>query len=201
MTIVGRLHETLIFKQRVGRLAHLLSADLPDGEVLDVGCGDGFLDALIQQERPDVHIEGIDVLIRPQTHILVKKFDGRNLPFDEKAFETVMFVDVLHHTRDPLTLLKDAARVARRYILIKDHTLDGVLARSTLRLMDWVGNRHHRVALPYNYWPTVRWRRAFDEIDLTVDRWHPRLDLYPWPSSLLFDRSLHFIARLRSGDS
>jgi SAM-dependent methyltransferase len=194
--VVGRLHKTLIFGRRVGRLADLLCAALPGAAVLDVGCGDGLLDALIQQRRPDVRIEGIDVLMRPHTHIPVRFFDGCNIPFDDNSFGAVMFVDVLHHTQDPVALLQEAYRVSERWVLIKDHTADGFLARPMLRLMDWVGNRHHGVALPYNYWTKARWWHTFAALGLIIESWQDELNLYPWPASLVFDRALHFVARL-----
>jgi SAM-dependent methyltransferase len=194
--VVGRLHKTLIFGRRVGRLADLLCAALPGAAVLDVGCGDGLLDALIQQRRPDVRIEGIDVLMRPHTHIPVRLFDGCNIPFDDNSFGAVMFVDVLHHTQDPVALLQEACRVSERWVLIKDHTMDGFFARPMLRLMDWVGNRHHGVALPYNYWTKTRWWHTFAALGLIIESWQDELNLYPWPASLVFDRALHFVARL-----
>ena len=54
-----------------------------------------------------------------------------------------MFVDVLHHTDDPMVLLREAGRVASGFVLIKDHTQNGILAGRRLRFMDWVGNARH----------------------------------------------------------
>ena len=62
----------------------------------------------------------------------------------------------------PRQLLREAVRVARRGLLIKDHTLTGFLAGPTLRLMDRVGNQRHGVALPYNYWTQQQWLRNFE---------------------------------------
>ena len=107
-----------------------------------------------------------------------------------------MFVDVLHHANDPMILLSEAKRAARKVILVKDHTMDGPFAYATLRFMDWVGNAHHNVALPYNYWPEARWRDAFGTLHLMIDRWQSTVRLYPFPASLIFHRRLHFIAQL-----
>jgi hypothetical protein len=83
------------------------------------------------------------------------------------------FVDVLHHTDDPRVLLR-GARVARRNILIKDHTRNGLFAGPTLRFMDGVGNARFGVALPYNYWTRQQWQDAFRDLDVEVEVWQSR---------------------------
>jgi len=165
--------------------------------VLDVGSGDGRLARLVADKRPDISIQGIDVRVRTDSVIHVETFNGTSIPYGEGSFDVVMLVDVLHHTADPMILLREAVRVARQVILIKDHLLKGVLAYSTLRLMDWVGNARHKVALPYNYWTPAEWHGAFDKLGLGVSSWESNLKLYPFPADLIFDRSLHFIAALR----
>ena len=107
--------------------------------------------------------------------------------------DVIMFVDVLHHTSDPKILLAEAARVGRS-VLIKDHLREGFLANETLRLMDWVGNAHHHVVLPYNYLSRAEWNAAFGDIGLQVRRFDTKLHLYPAPFSWIFERGLHFIA-------
>jgi SAM-dependent methyltransferase len=146
--------------------------------------------------RPDVEVAGIDVLVRSHTHVAVAPFDGRDIPHGDGAFESVMMVDVLHHTDDPVVLLREAARVARREVILKDHTMNTRLSGSILRFMDDVGNERHGVNIVYNYWPTERWRTAFSQLQLEVADWIPDPALYPWPASLVFGRGLHFVARL-----
>lgn len=195
--IVGALHDRLVFPRRAANLAEALSVALCGAQtVLDVGCGEGSIDLLIQATVPGLAVRGVDVLVRSEACIPVEPFDGRRLPFDDKTFDAVMFVDVLHHTDDPMVLLREAGRVARRTIVIKDHTAESALSYSILRFMDWVGNAHHGVALPYNYWPERKWRGAFAELGLGVEQWQTRLELYPWPASLVFQRGLHFVTRL-----
>jgi SAM-dependent methyltransferase len=155
-----------------------------------------FLARLIAERRPDISIRGIDVRPRDDAVMLVDMFDGKSIPYGEDSFDVVMFVDVLHHAAQPVTLLREAGRVARHAIIIKDHLAEGSLDYLTLRIMDWVGNARHGVALPYNYWSIAKWHRVFDEIGLRINSWESNLKLYPLPADLILGRSLHFIALL-----
>jgi len=197
MPLLDRVHGNLVHGRRVRVLADWLARLLPqNATVLDVGCGDGLLAKIVGDARPDLTLEGIDVLVREGTHVPVRPFDGKHIDSPDGAYDAVMFVDVLHHTDDPNVLLKEAARVARQCVVLKDHTMDGPLANTTLSFMDWVGNARHGVALPYNYWPKARWLEAFKDLNLTVDQWEDRLGIYPAWARPIFERKLHFAARL-----
>ncbi len=197
MGLPALLHDRFVHGRRVDRLAELLSASLPScRRLLDVGCGDGRITRAVADRSPGLEVAGIDVVIRPETAVPVSAYDGSRIPFDDNSFEVVMMVDVLHHSQDPLAVLREARRVASAALLVKDHCLDGLAAYPTLRLMDYVGNAHHGVPLPYNYWPRERWRAACAELDLTVVSWQGRPRLYPAPVRPIFERSLHFVALL-----
>jgi len=197
VTIAERLHASYGFDRRVRVLSQQLSDLFPEeATVLDVGCGDGTLDTLLTTLRPDLTIEGIDVLVRPETKIPVREFDGRTIPYPDDAFDCVLFVDVLHHSDDATRLLREARRVARESVVIKDHRRNGLFARRTLRFMDDVGNRRFGVDLPYHYMSQEEWDATFAEVGLTVREWKQDLGIYPWPTSLLFGRGLHYVARL-----
>ena len=195
--MLGPAHQ-LVHLHRVDVLARHLADLLPrGGSVLDVGAGDGRLANRVAQLRPDLRLSGVDVLVRDDAQIPVRQFDGTHLPFESDAFDAVIMIDVVHHATDQRALLREAARVASGVVVIKDHVVRGVLARPTLRFMDWVGNARHGVALPYAYWSEEQWRERCDRLGLRVITRRDRLGLYPWPASLLFERGLHFIAVLQ----
>ena len=197
---VEHLHGRHVHTRRVRVLAQHFATLLPDSaRVLDIGCGDGLIDQLILERSPTLRIEGIDVLVRPDARIPVKPFDGAAIPHPDASFDATMFVDVLHHTDDPMILLREALRVTvpEGAILIKDHTMNGVLAGATLRFIDRVGNARHGVVLPYNYWTKRRWLDAFDALGLRLETWISRVGLYPFPANMIFGRSLHFVAKLK----
>lgn len=194
---LNAVHNKLVFNRRVDVLSGHLADAIPEGgSVLDVGCGDGQIAVNIMARRPDLSFTGVDVLVRPVTHIDVTHYDGDVLPFADKRFDFATIVDVLHHTDDPGAVLKETMRCVRKGIVIKDHLREGLLAGPTLRAMDWVGNRGHDVVLPYNYLDRPEWDAAFARAGGEVSMWDADLNLYAPPLHWWFDRHLHFVALL-----
>ncbi len=192
-----KVHDKAVFDRRIEVLTRTLADFIPaNARVLDIGCGSGMLARRIMALRPDVSIEGIDVLVRPGTEIPVTRFDGDSIPWEDGHFDIALFVDVLHHTEAPARLLAEAKRVSKGGIVIKDHFREGVFADATLRFMDWVGNAQHGIVLPYNYLSDPEWRGIWSRLGLKVERLTDKVGLYPAPFSWLFDRRLHFVARL-----
>lgn len=199
MNVIEQIHGVYIQQRRLERLVRRLEGFIPrNSSVADVGCGDGQLTAMLQWCRPDLKIEGIDVLKRSRTWIPVRQFDGRTLPYESGEMDVVMLVDVLHHVEQPEQLLREAVRVAQGSVVIKDHLSDRWLAEPTLRFMDRIGNARYGVALPGHYWQLKRWKQAFDEVAVKPVQWQSDLKLYPPGFDALFGRSLHFITRLQT---
>jgi SAM-dependent methyltransferase len=195
---IGRWHQAFIFQRRTRVLAEALAAQIPrNASVLDIGCGDGTIASLIARHRPDISIQGVEFLARPECKIECRAFDGVSLPFADTSFDFCLFVDVLHHTQDPAILLCEAARVSRSFVLLKDHLDENFFDDAMLRLMDWVGNRPHGVVLTYNYQSRREWEEHFSKCGLAEASWTSKMPLYPLPFNLLVGRGLHFVALLR----
>src|SRR5215213_8603621 len=102
------------YNRRIWVLSRALAKAIPGrGTVLDIGSGDGQLASVLMQLRPDLKIQGVDVVPRRKTLIPISQYDGVTLPFDDRSFDYVTIVDVLHHTPDPAVVLAEASRVAR----------------------------------------------------------------------------------------
>ena len=196
-----RAMEWLHQRVALGRRARVLAAHASrliegPGSVLDVGSGDGAIAALLQRSRPDLAVTGVDTLVRPDCAVPVTPFDGRTLPFGDRSFRTLMLFDVLHHADDADRLLAECARVAGEAIVLKDHLADGWGSAALLRYMDRVGNERHGVASPGHYRTRAEWTGAFARAGVAPAQWTGRVGLYPWPATLVFDRTLQFICRL-----
>jgi len=195
---IGRWHHAFVFHRRTRVLAEMLAAQIPQGAaVLDIGCGDGTVGSLIAQLRPDVSIQGVEFQVRPGCKIKCQAFDGAKLPFPEASFDGCLFVDVLHHTQDPAILLREAVRVSRSFVLLKDHLDENFFDDVTLRFMDWIGNRPHGVLLTYNYQSREQWAEHFSKCGLAQASWTTQVPLYAMPFSLLVGRGLHFVSLLK----
>jgi ubiquinone/menaquinone biosynthesis C-methylase UbiE len=194
---LGQIHERVVFNRRVAVLGEALGALVEAGsDILDVGTGDGQIASLVAAAAPGTTVRGIDIMARPTSHIPVDIFDGQTIPHPDKSFDIVSFVDVLHHTDDPVVLLKEAARVARKAVILKDHFSENGVDHTTLRFMDWVGNAPHGVVLPYNYASRAEWAEWYAEAGLEIETVSTDVPLYPAPFSMIFGRGLHFVARL-----
>jgi len=124
LRLLGLLHGRLVHARRVRVIAEALAPWLPaDGIVIDVGAGDGAVAAHLLARRPGLRIEGYDVMARENAAIPIHAFDGRRLPLGDRSVDAVILVDVLHHCDSPADMLKEALRVSRGLVLIKDHRL------------------------------------------------------------------------------
>lgn len=162
--------------------------------ILDVGCGNGEI--AFSVAAAGRRVVGAETRSRAYCRIPYFVFDGFELPCEADAVDWVVFVDVLHHAEDPAGVLRDAVRVARQGLIIKDHYGDTPWSRKILSLMDWVGNRHLSVDLQANYLSRLEWQALWRANGLVEDSIDENLGLYPALARPLFENRLHFLARL-----
>ena len=91
----------------------------PASRILDIGGRWGYYAAPLEQRGH--HVTVLDV-VKPgyQQHPVVV-YPGDTMPFPDKSFDVSLLVTMLHHVGDPEAILKEAARVtSKRLIVIED---------------------------------------------------------------------------------
>jgi SAM-dependent methyltransferase len=153
-----------------------------DGQsLLDVGCGNGMIAHLLRHRFTRLQLLDV-VQYVPIGYDLpfVPYIEGQPLPITE-SFDTVLLLTVLHHSIDPIELLKLAWAATNKRLIIIESVVgvheeadsakyellkssdDDQVAFATF--VDWFYNRvlHHGVPVPYNFTTPERWQSIFLE--------------------------------------
>lgn len=150
------------------KVCSLLLPYLQGRRILSIGCGNGSIESRLAA-AVGVPIQGAEVTRYPQPHIATTVYDGGQLPFPRKSFDTTLLVYMLHHTKDPERILADAARVTRGSILILDHTFTNGVSRMLLSAYDGLVNLPYRMPLPFSFKDVPAWMDIFRRQGLRVE--------------------------------
>jgi SAM-dependent methyltransferase len=107
----------------VSRMWSVLAAldDLENYTLVDVGAGDGSIGAIARQKYALGAVRAYDVQLVNNSWVDLALFDGKRLPEADGSADLVMFAYVLHHAAASTPgLLREAARVARRWVLVSE---------------------------------------------------------------------------------
>ena len=103
-------------RRKVGRaydMALEIARVIPRGsEVLDVGCGNGFI-AHHLSATLGTSVIGLDVMDATQAPIDYRRFDGTHFPLSDNSIDAVLLCYVLHHAQDADAVLNEMKRVLR----------------------------------------------------------------------------------------
>lgn len=102
-------------------------------KILDLGCGSGLAGKEFQ-DFFKADLSGIDVVDIRVEKIPFRIFDGVNIPFPDNHFDCVLIAYVLHHAKEPASLLKEARRVAKNRIIVYEDLAEGWLSRLICRI-------------------------------------------------------------------
>jgi ubiquinone/menaquinone biosynthesis C-methylase UbiE len=93
-------------------------------EILDVGCGEGYLLSALDT-RYGAPVAGLDISVtrlkRAHANCRMGRFvvgDVRKLPFADGVMDLVSAVEVVEHIAPPEAALAEMVRVSRRYVLV-----------------------------------------------------------------------------------
>lgn len=103
-------------KVKVDRIAGYLPENQP---ILEVGCGNGAV--AYSLERLNYNVTTLDIrnksFFKEIEPVLA---DGISIPFPDNHFDTVQLLTMLHHTPDPELIIREAARVGKRLVIMED---------------------------------------------------------------------------------
>jgi len=134
--------------------------------ILDIGCDKGNISALLKEKNYDV--TSLDL----RNSIIVKKVEpiicnGEKTSFKNNKFDVVLLVYVLHHSANPLDLIKEAKRISKRIIIIEDIFYSNKIYNSFVLLRDdlfnfkFAGNSH-------NNKNDQEWKDSFKRLGLNL---------------------------------
>lgn len=131
----------------------------PRADVLDVGCGNGFI-AHHLQSMLGTTVVGLDVSASTAARINYLPYDGRHFPVRDQSFDAVLLCYVLHHAQDPSLVLNEVSRVLRDgglAIIYED-----IPVMWWDRVVCWMHDRQWRGRTgPCTFQAEHAWRRVF----------------------------------------
>lgn len=136
--------------------------------LLDLGAGEGYLAAALQ-ERREVWTCSVDVGGFRRTQAPYVMYDGTRLPFADATFDTTLILLALHHCREPEAVLDEALRVSRRRLIVMESVYRSRVERFCLHLLDgWLNSYRHdgKMAVAFSFKDPDGWRRLFDSLGL-----------------------------------
>jgi 2-polyprenyl-3-methyl-5-hydroxy-6-metoxy-1,4-benzoquinol methylase len=166
---------------RAATIYHEIKGEFVGDSMLDIGCGNGLISNLAKAHFQRIQLLDVVNYLQPAliTTLPFKPYeDGHPLPVNDN-FDTVLLITVLHHSNDPVELLKLAWEVAAKRIIIIEsvigihHAFENakyeLLALSDEKqiayaaFVDWFYNRvlHDDIPVPYNFTTPDKWQATF----------------------------------------
>jgi SAM-dependent methyltransferase/NADH:ubiquinone oxidoreductase subunit 3 (subunit A) len=133
-----------VLRLRAQSKARWLQSYLPEGDslrLLDVGAGEGYVGERLARRHSVQLVDAREGVNR--TALSFQRADGADLPFADDAFDAALLAYVLHHTREPEAVLREALRVSRNGVVVLESGCRGRWCRLLRRLDRWA-NRLRR---------------------------------------------------------
>ena len=107
------------------KIQHILKyVDLRHACILDVACGTGIYTNLFA--RFASYVVGIDCspsMLRRNSAKRLLRGIGEQLPFASDSFDVTFAACLLHHSAEPERIVREMARVSRRYVIVIEPNL------------------------------------------------------------------------------
>jgi ubiquinone/menaquinone biosynthesis C-methylase UbiE len=128
-----------LMRVRGWRKARQLAPFVAGDSLLDLGCAEGYVGSRLARGGRRCHLA--DVVDLNRSSLPFTLYDGTRLPFEDDRFDTVVLSLVLHHCEDAPAVISEAARVARRRVLVTESTYETEAQLGLLTFLDRLANR------------------------------------------------------------
>lgn len=139
-----------------------------DSKILDLGCGSGIVGKEFENFFK-ARLRGVDIIDQRIEKIPFQLFDGKNVPFPENYFDYVLISYVLHHSKDPIYLLKEAKRVVKDKIIIYEDLAEGFWGRLFCKIhgltFSFLFNKGKASS---NFKNDKEWKKIFGDLKLKI---------------------------------
>ncbi len=159
----------LTMKDRAAAIAEQLALHFAPGQsLLEIGAGKGHVArALKEVARVDIRL--VDVVDYNDTDMRLELYDGSRLPFPDNTFDYSLLIFVLHHTSEPVSLLKEALRVSRGGVIVMENHVEGWLRRQVTRAVDSVPHFLYGVPICYHTNTIGEWNELFSQLPVRAE--------------------------------
>lgn len=137
-----------------------------NSKILDLGCGSAIVANEFQKFFKG-EVLGIDIKDSRIFPIPFRTFNGADIPFDEDSFDIVLISYVLHHSKDPESLLKEAKRVGKMIIIFEDLP-EGIFGKTYCFLHWLTWNLFFGKSPKFNFHTEKEWEEIFKNLELKI---------------------------------
>ena len=149
-------------RQKFKRLDPFLKSS---DQILELGSGLGTVTDYFQQQGRQITPVDIDDLSL-FTHIKPIIYNGTNIPFEDKTFDVVLLLTVLHHTANVISMITEARRVGHKIMIIED-IYDNAFQQYLTYGIDSLVNFEF-LGHPHNNQTDPQWQKIFKSLNLKL---------------------------------
>ena len=143
--LYNRLSRSRIFQRHYAMVAEDIARRCPEGKLLDIGTGPGWLLLALHRRCPALRTVGVDIsramVAKARWNVAaaglsdaidIREAPAGHLPFPDNAFDVVVSTGAMHHWKDPAAGLNEVYRVlkgggiALMYDLVTDTPAENV---------------------------------------------------------------------------
>lgn len=157
-----------IYEKAARKMAEQCQEYIEKGEkILDLGCGSGIV-ASVFQDFFQAEVVGVDIADSTVRDISFQIMSGKEIPFPDNSFDSVLIAFVLHHAKDPVSLLKEAKRISRKRIIVYEDLPEGPASSFFCRLHGFSFDRWFQNKKTTSFKKERDWKKIFNQLELDL---------------------------------